>query len=94
MAGPTAPADEQLRAIHIYMGGIGLQQLFIAIFVVFAFKFQVEMHTLGDTERESRASWRSGCAPFGSWRPLLFVLYVSLTCITVRARTIVRWLSR
>ncbi|XXG95356.1 hypothetical protein Hte_001618 [Hypoxylon texense] len=78
MAGPTAPADEQLRAIHIYMGGIGLQQLFIAIFVAFALKFQVEMHRQGGPKREPRAGWRSG------WRPLLFVLYASLICITIR----------
>ncbi|KAI0379042.1 hypothetical protein F5Y04DRAFT_290736 [Hypomontagnella monticulosa] len=43
MAGPTAPAEDQLRAIHIYMGGIGLQQFFIVIFVAFAVKFQLEM---------------------------------------------------
>ncbi|KAI1775987.1 RTA1 like protein-domain-containing protein [Hypoxylon cercidicola] len=78
MAGPAAPADEQLRAIHIYMAGIGLQQLFIVIFVAFAFKFQVEMHKQGVHKRGSQANRRSG------WRPILFALYVSLTCITVR----------
>ncbi|KAI8958806.1 hypothetical protein F5Y11DRAFT_351113 [Daldinia sp. FL1419] len=39
MAGPTAPPDERLEAIHIYMSGIGLQQFFIVLFVVFAVGF-------------------------------------------------------
>ncbi|KAI1373191.1 RTA1 like protein-domain-containing protein [Hypoxylon crocopeplum] len=75
MAGPTAPADEKLRAIHIYMGGIGLQQFFIVVFVVFAVKFQLDMREARVPKHTSR---RSG------WRPLLFTLYASLLCITVR----------
>ncbi|KAI1208639.1 RTA1 like protein-domain-containing protein [Annulohypoxylon truncatum] len=77
MAGPTAPADEQLKAIHIYMGGVGLQQFFIVVFVVFAVKFQLDMRDLR-TFSSQQPSWRSG------WRPLLFTLYASLTCITIR----------
>ncbi|KAI0894540.1 RTA1 like protein-domain-containing protein [Annulohypoxylon nitens] len=77
MAGPTAPADEQLKAIHIYMGGIGLQQFFIVVFVAFAIKFQLDMRNV-NTSRSQQLSWRSG------WRALLFTLYASLTCITIR----------
>ncbi|KAI1453007.1 RTA1 like protein-domain-containing protein [Annulohypoxylon moriforme] len=77
MAGPTAPANEQLRAIHIYMGGIGLQQFFIVVFVAFAVKFHLDMCNV-NTTRSLRTSWRSG------WRPLLFTLYASLACITIR----------
>ncbi|KAI2617841.1 RTA1 like protein-domain-containing protein [Hypoxylon sp. NC1633] len=75
MAGPTAPAEEQLKAIHIYMGGIGLQQFFIVVFVAFAVKFQLGMR---EEIVLSRTGWRS------SWRPLLFTLYASLACITIR----------
>lgn len=79
LAGPTAPAEDQLRAIHIYMGGIGLQQFFIVIFVAFAIKFQLEVRNI-NTSRALSTSWRSG------WRPLLFTLYASLICITVSVR--------
>ncbi|KAI1104984.1 RTA1 like protein-domain-containing protein [Jackrogersella minutella] len=78
MAGPTAPADEQLRAIHIYMGGIGLQQFFIVVFVAFAARFQLDMRNVNSSRAQHDASWRSG------WRPLLFALYASLICITIR----------
>ncbi|KAI0836543.1 RTA1 like protein-domain-containing protein [Hypoxylon sp. FL0890] len=77
MAGPTAPAEEQLRAIHVYMGGIGLQQLFIVVFVAFAVKFQLEMHSV-DASKEPCVNWWS------AWRLLVYTLYASLTCITVR----------
>lgn len=77
MAGPTAPAEEQLKAIHIYMGGMGLQQFFIVVFVAFAVKFQLDMRKV-KTTRETSSDWRS------DWHPLLFTLYASLTCITIR----------
>ncbi|CAJ2504720.1 Uu.00g121140.m01.CDS01 [Anthostomella pinea] len=77
MAGPTAPANQQLNAIHVYMGGIGIQQFFIVVFVGFAAKFQLEMRTL-DARSGRQGSWKSG------WRPLLMTLYASLTFITVR----------
>ena len=34
MAPPGAPHDEVMRGIHVYMGGIGMQEAFIVIFVV------------------------------------------------------------
>ncbi|OTB00507.1 hypothetical protein M426DRAFT_33304, partial [Hypoxylon sp. CI-4A] len=77
MAGPTAPAEDQLRAIHVYMGGIGLQQFFIAVFLVFAVKFRFDMCS-ADPLSGQRPSWRSG------WRSLLYTLYASLACITIR----------
>lgn len=82
MGGPTAAADEQLRAIHIYMGGIGLQQFFIVMFVGFAFGFQAKMHKQGVSKQGSR------------WRPLLFGIYASLTCITVRYQIMAGWHGR
>jgi len=77
LAGPNSPFEDQMRAIHIYMGGIGLQQLFILVFLVLAAKFQIEM---GKAER------RLGSSHVGrkrSWRPLLFTLYASLGMISV-----------
>ncbi|OHW97477.1 RTA1 domain-containing protein [Colletotrichum incanum] len=74
MAGPTAPPAEQMKAIHIYMGGIGLQEFFILIFVGLALKFQFELQ---------RMEKLVGTQP-RPWKPLLWALYFSLGMITVR----------
>lgn len=73
MAGPTTPPEEQMRAIHIYMGGIGLQEFFILIFVGLALVFQRDMRRASLVGNHSRA-----------WRPLTWALYFSLGMITVR----------
>ncbi|KAH9229878.1 hypothetical protein COL26b_001361 [Colletotrichum chrysophilum] len=73
MAGPTAPPEEQMRAIHIYMGGIGLQEVFILAFVGLALIFQRDMR-----RAEKLHNGREG------WRPLVWALYFSLGSITVR----------
>jgi RTA1 like protein len=75
-SGPTSPASQQLKAIHIYMGGIGLQQFFIVVFIVLAVKFQLEM-----TKAEKFIP--SGGGSRRNWRPLLFTLYTTLVLITV-----------
>ena len=71
-AGPTAPMDQQLKGVHIYMGGIGLQQFFIFVFLGFAVKFQLGMASLE----------RLGQAKYG-WKRLLWTLYGTLGFITV-----------
>jgi len=75
MAGPDSPPADQLRAIHIYMGGIGLQEFFIVVFVGLAIKFQ----------RDMRHAERAGTAPVRGkgWMPLMVTLYVSLLLISV-----------
>jgi hypothetical protein len=73
MAGPTAPAEEKLKAIHIYMGGIGLQQFFILGFVILAIRFQLDMRKVQMAQRSKPG-----------WRRLLFTLYASLSFISVR----------
>ena len=72
-AGPTSPQDQIMKGIHIYMGGIGLQQFFIFIFLGLAVKFHVQMLALD----------RLGLGKDG-WKRLLFTLYGSLGFITVR----------
>ncbi|KAE9364408.1 RTA1 domain-containing protein [Stipitochalara longipes BDJ] len=72
-AGPTAPMAQQLKGVHIYMGGIGLQQFFIFIFLGLGVKFHREMLLLE----------RMGSAKDG-WKRLLFTLYGSLGFITIR----------
>lgn len=73
LAGPSAPAEDQLRAIHIYMGGIGLQEFFIVVFLLLAIQFYREMNVVEG----------SAIMPKKGWKPLLLTLYVSLTLITV-----------
>ena len=34
MASPGAPQDQIMRGIHLYMGGIGMQEAFIVFFIV------------------------------------------------------------
>ncbi|OBT71623.1 hypothetical protein VF21_08955 [Pseudogymnoascus sp. 05NY08] len=38
-AGNRRPNQQVINAIHIYMGGVGFQQFFILLFLVFAMKF-------------------------------------------------------
>lgn len=59
------------------MGGIGAQELFILLFAVLAARFQYKMKNL-----ESTAT--STFSPAIPWRRLLYALYLSLVCITIR----------
>jgi hypothetical protein len=74
-AGPTAPLAMQMKSVHIYMGGIGLQQFFILIFLGLAIKFHLEMTQL---ERHKMAKH--------GWKRLLFTIYGSLAFITVASQ--------
>jgi ABC-type Na+ efflux pump permease subunit len=71
-AGPTAPVEEEMKGVHIYMGGIGLQQFFIFVFLGLAVKFHL---TMASAERMGTA--KSG------WKRLLWTLYSSLAFISV-----------
>lgn len=61
-----------MKGVHIYMGGIGIQQFFIVVFVALAVKFYLEMNELE----------KSGVVREG-WRRLLWTLFGSLGFITV-----------
>ncbi|KAM0350152.1 hypothetical protein ACHAPU_003316 [Fusarium lateritium] len=76
MAGPGSPPDEQMKAVHIYMGGIGLQEFFILIFVVLCVLFQKKMREM--RQQDVKAFFTS------DWGMLLCTLYFSLTMISVR----------
>ena len=76
MAGPNSPRDQQFKSVHIYMGGIGLQQFFILIFLGIAFWFHRDML------RAERAGMLQGEKQY--WRKLLFALYLSLVAISTR----------
>lgn len=73
MSGPTSSAEDQLKAIHIYMGGIGMQEVFIVVFLCLAVRLQLDMRKSQKTVVDYAAGMR-----------ILYALYFSLTMITVR----------
>ncbi|KAM5440968.1 hypothetical protein MferCBS31731_004107 [Microsporum ferrugineum] len=76
MAGPGQTPEAAMRGIHIYMGGIGIQEFFIILFLILAIQFHYQMLHLERTGRLSDIKRK--------WRPLLYSLYTSLLFITVR----------
>jgi hypothetical protein len=69
MINPSNSAEAQMRGIHIYMGGIGLQQFFILGFVGLVVSFHYKMLSLDGSEE---------------WKRPLYAMYASLLLITVR----------
>ncbi|OAL65134.1 RTA1 domain protein [Trichophyton rubrum] len=63
----------QLPNMSIDMGGIGLQELFILIFIGLAVRFQYKMAIVEQIEQSK-----------GPWRPLLYTVYAALVLITIR----------
>jgi hypothetical protein len=72
----TAPPDQALRGIRIYMAGISLQEAFIVLFVGFAAAFHVRLLNAEKTELFERTGKKS-------WKRLLYTIYLSLLLITV-----------
>ncbi|KAJ5373913.1 hypothetical protein N7517_005919 [Penicillium concentricum] len=72
----TGTDQQEMNGIHIYMGGIGIQEFFIVCFLVLAVQFHRLMLKLE----------RAGRLPVEklNWRRMLYALYGSLLAITVR----------
>lgn len=75
------PTSTIMLGIHIYMGGIGLQELFVLIFgalTIHLHRRMVQMENYGglDNEKTTRGSV--------SWRWLFAALYAALILITIR----------
>ena len=82
MISPGASGSTVMTGIHIYMGGIGLQELCILVFTSIAIKFSLLMRR---NERELASSrYQILDETPKNWRMLLYVLYASLTLITTR----------
>lgn len=75
--GPGQPASTVMLGIHIYMGGIGLQELFILIFLTLAISFHRRMQNYQKQDTFIGSDKQN-------WKPLLCTLYVVLGLITVR----------
>ncbi|PGH18059.1 hypothetical protein AJ79_00686 [Helicocarpus griseus UAMH5409] len=69
--------------LKVYMGGIGLQELFILIFLILAARFQHKMTRLEQTLLQPTSSTHNhyNLLP---WRRLLYALYAGLILITIR----------
>lgn len=76
MISPGADQKTIMNGIHIYMGGIGLQELFLLVFLSLVVIFHRRM---GALEHGGEALVKEG------WKRLTWALYVVLTLITVRA---------
>jgi hypothetical protein len=82
MISPGANPSTVMTGIHVYMGGIGLQEFCILIFTSIAVKFSLIMRKRERELAGSRHQILDGKP--NNWRVLLYVLYASLTLITVR----------
>jgi hypothetical protein len=74
---PGTSLSTQMLGIHLYMGGIGLQQFCILIFLCIAIKFHLVMN-----QRERGAQVIDDKPR--NWRTLHYILYASLALITTR----------
>lgn len=72
----TAPPDQALRGIRIYMAGISLQEAFIIVFVGFAVAFHMRLLKAEKTGQFQSTGKKN-------WRRLLYTIYLSLLLITV-----------
>ncbi|KAA8651149.1 hypothetical protein EYZ11_009425 [Aspergillus tanneri] len=73
--------DEIMRGVHIYMGGIGLQELFILVFVGLA----IHLHRrLVCMERALQLDVEKLNRNMMNWRWLFYAIYTALGMITVR----------
>lgn len=77
MISPGTSASTLMTGIHVYMGGIGLQEFCILIFTAIATRFMFIMR------RQEKYGQVIDSRP-RNWRRLLYVLYASLALITTR----------
>lgn len=82
MIQPDQDPKTLMIGIHVYMGGIGLQELFILFFTGIGIKFFLTMK-----KHEASMAGTNNQILDGrphNWRALLFALYASLALITAR----------
>jgi hypothetical protein len=77
MAGPGASPESQKKGLDIYMGGIGMQEGFIVVFLGLVITFhrnQLQAERLGRLADDKK----------GGWRWMIYALYGCLLAITIR----------
>lgn len=75
--GPSESQSSIDLGLHIYMGGIGFQQLALLVFSSMAVKLHVDLLQLDRNGTLAEVGKKRG------WRKLLYALYASLIFITV-----------
>ncbi|KAF2116441.1 RTA1 like protein-domain-containing protein [Lophiotrema nucula] len=76
MLSPGASASTMKTGKNVYMTGVGVQQLFILLFIGLIVKFHVEVNQLERNGVVNHAGKR--------WRWLTYALYAALVLITIR----------
>lgn len=71
-SGDNVPDSQILTGLHIYMVGVGIQQIFIFLFCYLAFRFHQNLNRQPQSTRLVQA------------RTLLYVLYFVLLLVTIR----------
>lgn len=77
MAGPGSTPESQMKGLNIYMGGIGMQEGFIVLFLGLVIKFH------RDQLQAERVGRLAADKTFG-WRWLIWALYACLLTISIR----------
>jgi hypothetical protein len=78
--GTDVPTKRVMLGLHIYMGGIGLQELFVLIFT----GFMIHLHRkIAHMEREGTLGTEQLKKGPASWRWLFYAMYIALGMITV-----------
>ena len=84
MISPGSTGSTVMTGIHIYMGGIGLQEFCILVFTSIAIKFSLIMRQKERSLSQTHSRHQILSPTPDNWRSLLYVLYASLTLITTR----------
>jgi hypothetical protein len=77
MAGPGASPESQRKGLNLYMGGIGMQEGFIVLFLGLVVKFhrdQLQAERAGHLATDKNSGWR--------W--MAWALYTCMLAITIR----------
>lgn len=77
MAGPGASPESQRKGLDLYMGGIGMQEGFIVLFLGLAVKFHRD-------QLQAEKSGRLAFNKIAGWRWMIWALYTCMLAITVR----------
>ncbi|KAK7960612.1 hypothetical protein PG996_011257 [Apiospora saccharicola] len=73
MASPGSGGDIVQKGLKVYLVGMGIQQFFIVVFLMFMIHFHLRQRKgYGYVDKGS------------DWRPLIYALYATLACITIR----------
>jgi hypothetical protein len=77
MAGPGASPESQKKGLDIYMGGIGMQEGFIVLFLGLVVKFHLD-------QLQSERVGRVPADRMAGWKWMIWALYGCLLAITIR----------